>query len=360
MVIPTATGAVEINAKYLTTDAELQAFIARAQQAPWLALDTEFVRERTYGPRLCLIQFATDDEIVLLDILAIQDPQALAPLLTKGPVKLLHSPGQDFEALDTLGLPQIAPIFDTQVAHALLGGPAQIGYAGLLKEKLGVDLPKDQTRTDWSRRPLSPEQLDYAADDVRYLGVLYAQLQKALQEAGRDAWMAEEMAALAMPWELPTPLSLAVKSRALERLEADEKCVFVALSIWREERARKSDKPRSWIAKDGFLSALARRQPQSLEALSNIDGATPGLVRSQGDVILQTIKSAVEKCPELPAVIPRDQCKAVQKNVAAVAEKYGLDAAVLASRADCEEWIRSRSGKVASGWRRELLGAVLD
>lgn len=360
MVSTTATGAVEINAKYLTTDAELQAFITRAQQAPWLAMDTEFVRERTYAPRLCLIQFATPDEIVLLDVLAVQHPQALAPLLTSGPLKLLHSPGQDFEALDTIGLPQIAPIFDTQVAHALLGGPAQIGYAGLLKEKLGVDLPKDQTRTDWSRRPLSPGQLEYAADDVRYLGEMYGMLQSALQAQGRDGWMDEEMTELAQPWSLPSPISLATKSRVLERLEGDEKCVFVALSLWREERARRSDKPRSWIAKDGFLNALARRQPRTLQALADIDGATPGLVRSQGKIVLQTIAEAVENCPELPREIPREQCKVVQKAVAVVAEDLGLDAAVLASRVDCEEWLRNQGGKLARGWRKVATAKALS
>jgi len=284
----------------------------------------------------------------------------LQPLLVAGPVKLLHSPGQDFEALATVGLNQLAPMFCTQMAHALLGGPPQIGYAGLVKERLEVELAKDQTRTDWSRRPLSEAQLGYAADDVRYLGELYRMLSALLEEQGRSAWMAEEMAALEQPWSLPDPLALALKSRALERLEAAEKCVFVALSQWREARARYSDKPRSWIAKDGLLSALARRQPDSLQQMEGLEGCTPGLLRSQGEVLLKTIREAAQNCPQIPEPISRDQSRALRQQLTAIAKTHGIDPGILASRADCEDWLRARVGRLAGGWRAELAAEVLS
>lgn len=318
------------------------------------------MRERTYSPQLCLLQFATPDEIVFVDALTIDDWSALQPLLSGGPVKLLHSPGQDFEALATVGLNQLAPMFCTQMAHALLGGPPQIGYAGLVKERVGVELAKDQTRTDWSRRPLSEAQLGYAADDVRYLGQLYQQLSELLEEQGRSAWMAEEMAVLEQPWSLPDPLVLALKSRSLERLEADEKCVFIALSQWREDRARRSDKPRSWIAKDGVLSALSRRQPKNLNELEQIEGCSPGLVRSQGKLLLTTIRGAVEHCPEIPEPISRERSRELQQRLAAVAKTHGIDPGILASRADCEEWLRSHGGRLAGGWRAEVAAQALS
>jgi ribonuclease D len=135
-----------------------------------LALDTEFVRERTYYPRLCLIQAAIDGDIVLIDVLAIADGGALtAVLMDPGRQKILHAARQDIEALLPLTGAPLAPVFDTQQAAALLGFPAQIGYAELVRQLLGVELAKGHARTDWSRRPLLQEQLAYAADDVRYL-----------------------------------------------------------------------------------------------------------------------------------------------------------------------------------------------
>ena len=162
-----------------------------------LALDTEFVRERTYYPKLCLIQAAAAGEVVLIDALAIADGGALAALLTDPTrPKLLHAARQDIEALlPVTGVP-LAPVFDTQQAAALLGFPAQVGYAELVRQLLGIELAKGHARTDWARRPLSAEQLAYAADDVRYLPALVESLEARLDAAGRRAWLAQESAAL--------------------------------------------------------------------------------------------------------------------------------------------------------------------
>lgn len=355
---PQRSGAIDT--KYLTTDAELQGFVERAERAPWLALDTEFVRERTYSPQLCLLQCATPDELVLIDTLSLRKPELLRPLLESGPVKLVHSPGQDFEALATVGLDRLAPLFCTQTAHALLGGPPQIGYAGLVEQRLGVTLAKDQTRTDWSQRPLTEAQKGYAADDVRYLDALYQQLDDALVAAGRKSWMQQEMALLEQAYAWPDPTLQALKSRNLERLEGDEPCIYIALSVWREKRAQASDKPRSWIAKDGLLSALARRRPATIQALADIDGITPGLLRSQGKVLLEIIAKAAENCPDLPVPLDRNAVKAVQQALKAVADAQNLDPAVLYSRADCEQWLREKNGRLTQGWRQTLTASALS
>ncbi|MGH8130161.1 MAG: ribonuclease D, partial [Steroidobacteraceae bacterium] len=189
---PAAAGEVPI---YDTV--ELRARVdAWPTDAP-LALDTEFVRERTYYPKLCLIQAALPGEVILIDVLAIEDGGALiAPLSDPRRLKLLHAARQDIEALLPLTGTPLAPVFDTQQGAALLGFPAQVGYAELVRQLLGVELVKGHARTDWARRPLSPEQIAYAADDVRYLPALAHALEERLAAAGRRAWLEEESAAL--------------------------------------------------------------------------------------------------------------------------------------------------------------------
>src|SRR5688500_10311564 len=175
----------------------LTAFVGHAAKASVVALDTEFMREKTYRAELCLLQVAFDDQAVCIDPLALADLSPLAPLLAAGPaVKIMHAARQDLEVLlPAVGLVQ--PVFDTQIAAALAGFPAQVGYAELARRLLGVELDKAHTRTDWARRPLSAEQQEYALDDVRHLLALRASLLDTLAAKGRLAWLAEDLAALA-------------------------------------------------------------------------------------------------------------------------------------------------------------------
>lgn len=345
--------------QYLTTPEQVQAWLQAAQAADWLAVDTEFVRESTYAPQLCLVQLAGAPGIALVDVLALGGLDPLRAALESGPRKLMHSPGQDLEAFATCGVQRIAPLFDTQTAHALLGGATQIGYAGIVEQRLGIAVDKGQTRTDWSRRPLSAAQQAYAADDVRHLAALEALLREQLEAAGRGAWMDEEMARWEQPWAPVDPLAMALRSRGLERLEPAEQRIYAALVVWREERARRADKPRSWIAKDGLLHALARRRPETLDALRAVPDLPPGLLRHQGSVLLDVVAGAPQQVPELPAPLPRAALKALQKALAEVAQGLGIEPAVLASRGDCERWLRSGEGLLAGGWRAQEAAAVL-
>ena len=181
-----------------TADA-LTAFARSAASAPALSLDTEFMREKTYRAELCLLQIATGDDAACIDPLAMPDLSVLAPLLgASGGVKIMHAARQDLEVLlPAVGMVQ--PVFDTQIAAALAGHPSQVGYGELVRRLLGVELAKAHTRADWSRRPLSAEQQEYALDDVRHLGALRASLLETLAAKGRVAWLEEELAALANP-----------------------------------------------------------------------------------------------------------------------------------------------------------------
>jgi ribonuclease D len=181
----------------VATAPELAALSTHLATQSRIGLDTEFLRERTYRAQLCLVQVATSDDALCVDPLALGSLAALAQVLVAdGVLKVMHASRQDLEVLlPVAGLTQ--PVFDTQIAASLTGLPAQVGYAEAVRRFLGQELDKSHTRTDWSRRPLSPQQIEYALDDVRYLLPLAARLQEELERLGRLAWLGEELATLA-------------------------------------------------------------------------------------------------------------------------------------------------------------------
>ena len=180
----------------MTTSAGLSELTGQLESCAHIGLDTEFLRERTYRAELCLVQLSSHSDAACVDPLALTDLAALGRILTSdGIVKVMHASRQDVEVLYPIaGL--VRPLFDTQIAAALTGLPAQIGYGDLVRRLLNKELPKSHTRTDWSQRPLSPEQIEYALDDVRYLLPIKSLLEEQLERSGRLAWLNEELAAL--------------------------------------------------------------------------------------------------------------------------------------------------------------------
>ena len=221
-----------------TADA-LTAFAASAARAPALALDTEFMREKTYRAELCLLQIADGGNAACIDPLAIPDLVGVSRRCSAPPgvVKIMHAARQDLEVLfPAVGL--VRPVFDTQIAAALAGHPAQVGYAELARRLLGVELAKAHTRADWSRRPLSAEEQEYALDDVRHLAALRASLLETLAAKGRLAWLEEELAALANPDALRVaPEDAWRKVKGLPALDPARQQLAQALAAWRERRA---------------------------------------------------------------------------------------------------------------------------
>jgi ribonuclease D len=220
---------------YVDTPAALDSLCAQLADASWFALDTEFLREKTYYPKLCLLQIATPDVVACVDPLALDD---LAPLLAlladRNITKVLHSARQDMEIFYHLTGSPHAPVFDTQIAAPLLGLADQIGYANLVKEMLGVTLDKLHTRADWSLRPLGEEQLRYAADDVIYLAALYQPLLERLQSHGRLEWLDEDFRQLASP-ELYAinPENAWLKVKGGNRLKGASLSILQALANFR-------------------------------------------------------------------------------------------------------------------------------
>lgn len=334
-----------------------------------LALDTEFVRERTYYPKLCLIQAAIASGIFLIDVLAIPDGGELTrELADPRRPKLLHAARQDIEALLPLTGTPLAPVFDTQQAAALLGFSAQVGYADLVRQLLGVELAKGHARTDWSRRPLSREQLTYAADDVRYLPALAEVLEERLAAAGRRAWLDEESAALRdIALFRVEPAQAWRRMKGLERLDDAAFGAARALAAWRERRAMARDLPRGWVLPDAAIHQLAQTRPRTREQLSRVEALPPGTAARAADELLAAIAAPVDDAPPRyaedvgrPGAEELQLQKALQKELAAIAGELDVQPEILATRRELAALSRgARSLPVLAGWRRDVVGVRL-
>ena len=357
--------------QYIDTQQNLDAFCQQIITADWIALDTEFLREKTYYPKLCLLQIATTDVVACIDPIALDD---LSPVLDiifdESITKVMHSGRQDMEIFFNIHGTPPSPVFDTQIAALLLGFADQIGYANLVKEMLGVELDKLHTRADWSLRPLTADQLKYAADDVVYLADIYRKMTTQLTEMGRLEWLAEDFERLASP-ELygNTPELAWLKVKGGNRLKGGSLSVLQVLANWRETTAQQKDRPRGWILRDDALVDIARHRPTSLEALGKIRGLSEGLVRNSGKVLAGLVVDAADRQPApFPETGKRikltpDQGALVDVMMALVrmsGEQNDLNPAVLASRKQLEQLVLGNTDiAVMQGWRKKFVGKQL-
>lgn len=356
---------------YIADAESLIAFCARVGKASWMALDTEFVREKTFYPRLCLIQVATEDMLACIDPLALAD---LAPLLNvlydPAILKVMHAARQDMEIFYHLRGELPHPVFDTQLAAPLLGFKEQLGYAALVEAMLDVRLDKAHTRADWSQRPLSAAQLQYAADDVRYLAQLYPKLRDKLIAQGRLEWLDNDFAELTDAQLYAAPPEQAwLRVKGTQRLRPRQLAVAQALAAWREETAQRLDRPRSWILNDENLLDLARLQPKTPTELAQLRGLHEQAVARHGEAILKVIAEAQDRTPVPlpPAYQPApldDEQEAVVDLLLAVVRKLGAQHAIhpnlVATRKEIERMLLGdESVAVLHGWRRQMAGEIL-
>jgi ribonuclease D len=355
--------------RFIDSDALLSAATAQWAQAEWLALDTEFVRETTYFPRLCLVQCSDGAEHACIDAIALD--AALQPmfdaLTAPAAVKVFHSASQDLEIFvqHTGTCPR--PLFDTQLAAALLGDGDQLGYAALVEKRLGVQLDKSLTRTDWARRPLSAAELAYAADDVRWLAELFPRLRDELVARGRLAWLEEDCARLVDPERYRThPEDAWRRLKGLARLPVQAQRAAVALAAWRERVAQARNRPRKWILDDSALYRIAERIPETETQLADLHVLPPKTLARHGTELIAVLAEGMAKA-EAPAQEPlldSAQKAHVQTLLARLkqrAETAGVPPSLLATRADVETLVRGSAADVplTQGWRRELAGDLL-
>lgn len=352
---------------YIDSPAALESLCARLRGRPWIAVDTEFMREKTYYPELCLVQVATDEVVACVDPLALPSlTPLLEVLLDARTVKVLHAARQDLEIFFHLAGRVPAPVFDTQVAARFLGLPDQAGYGAVVQALLGISLDKSHARTDWARRPLPPAALEYAADDVRHLRTLYQRMQAELASRGRAGWADPELKALAdEKLYRPDPDGAWNRIRGMQRLKPKSLAPAKALAAWRERVAMAENRPRQWILKDDALLDLARQQPGDLSALAAVRGVGEGLAKRHGGEILKLLAEGqhpVEKTRGETPLNPRQEAL-VDALVALVRLKAAagdVSAASLATRAELERLVRGeRDLPVLQDWRLAMAGQAL-
>ncbi len=353
----------------ITTTRDLVLACARLARHPFVTVDTEFLRETTYYPLLCVAQIASADEALVIDTLAPGlDLQPFFDLMVNEHVlKVFHAARQDIEIVWHMAGCIPHPIFDTQVAAMVLGYGDSISYDQLVQQITGDSLDKSNRFTDWSRRPLSNAQLAYAISDVTHLRDVYLALAADLAQRGRSEWVGEEMEILTSP-----DTYRAEPENAWQRLKTrvrkpKELAVLIEIAAWREREAQTRDLPRGRVLRDDVLGDIAIQAPTSLDRLSHVRSLPKGFERSRwGQDVIDTVQRGLARDPKtLP---PLDRQKAVNANGATVellkvllrmtSEEYGVAAKIIATVDDLEQIAGDDDADVAAmrGWRRELFG----
>lgn len=354
--------------EYIDTPAALSALCASLKGKPWLAVDTEFMRERTYYPELCLVQVASDEVVACVDPLALPSLDPLMELFLDGAtLKVLHAARQDLEIFYHLADRVPAPVFDTQVAARFLGLPDQAGYGAVVQSLLGISLDKSHARTDWARRPLPAAALEYAADDVRHLRTVYLKMQDELAARGRAGWAEPEMKALAdEKLYRPDPEGAWHRLRGIQRLKPKAVAPAKALAAWRERTAMAENRPRQWILKDEALMDLVKQQPADLAALAAVRGVGDSLAKRHGAELLKLLagdgSAPAERHRSESPLGPRQEAlvDALTALVRLKAAEGDVSAASLATRGELERLVRGeRDLPVLKDWRLAMAGQSL-
>src|SRR5690606_1923250 len=345
-------------------------------QLPFVAVDTEFVRTETFYPIAGLIQIGDGERTYMIDPLTITDWSPLVALLeSPDVVKVLHACSEDLEVFQHLCGALPAPLFDTQLAASFLGMDFSMGYSRLVSNLLGVELAKEETRSDWLQRPLSERQLQYAADDTLYLAAVYQILAPRIEAAGLTEWLLEDTAELvANARTIMEPAEAYRRIKQAWRLKPAELAILQVLCDWREREARQRDQARNRLLRESTLCPLAQRQPDSLQQLARLEDMHPRTVRHDGQTIIELIQQGLAVPPEnwpapMPEPLPADANRLL-KNLRKVgqrhAERLGRASEIVLRKKVLEAMVRTgypcgpyTLPAELSGWRRELMGDEL-
>lgn len=356
---------------FITSLSDLQAFVERAKQHKFVAVDTEFIREKTYFPQLCLVQLATPEEIVLVDPITLKQLGPLAELMQDRRItKIFHACDQDLEVLQYVLKVHVEPVFDTQIAAGFVGQRQQAGYGSLVEHYCGVHLRKSAALTDWSLRPLNPEQLSYAEDDVRYLPKIYTTILTDLITKNRLPWVAPEIAQMTDSARFDhNPRSAYKKLRRQGTLTRRQLAVAREVCAWREERAMAADVPRKWILSDEVVIEMCRLAPTDPNRVRQIRGAET-LSNADAQILVAAIRKG-RSCPseKLPETHRKTSTNTQIEGVIDLmyalvrrtAEKHGIAAQIIANRDDLHSFMKGDKGcPLFSDWRYELVGNQLS
>jgi ribonuclease D len=351
-----------------TTD-DLAAVCSRMARHPFVTVDTEFLRETTYYPLLCVAQMASPEEAVVIDALAtgIDLAPFFALMANENVVKVFHAARQDIEIVWNMAKTIPHPIVDTQVAAMVLGYGDSISYDQLVQRITGDTLDKSHRFTDWTRRPLSDAQITYALSDVTHLRDVFAKLAADLDKRGRNNWVEAEMDVLTSP-----ETYRADPERAWERLKSrvrkpKELAVLIEVAAWREREAQNRDVPRGRVMKDEVIGDIAMQAPVTVERLGHLRSLPKGFERSRwGEQIIEAVKRGLERdqktLPRLerfrPAANGAATVELLKVLLRMTAERHGVAAKVIATVDDLDRIVADDEADVPAmrGWRRELFG----
>jgi len=365
---------------YVTDQRALESLCHTLRQSPRLALDTEFVGEDTFIPRLELIQVATAATAAVIDFPAVQASGSLDvfwELICNAKIeKIVHAGRQDLDlfAIHAGQIPK--PFFDTQIAAAMVGYGAQVAYANLVQRLHGKKLAKAHTFTNWSARPLSDDQIAYALEDVEFLLSIHTHLQDRLSTLGRLEWVSEEFARLetAVGEKSREPQERYQRIRGWDTLKPKGAAVLRELAAWREAEARRRNVPRGRVMRDEVLLQLARHPPKSVNELRGLRGVHSSEVDRQGEQLLATITSALALPPSAWPEVPRERkpdpestgiVELLQAVLKARAAEEGIAPTMLATSSDLQTLVEAKQNRTAldvpilRGWRRQLAGDLL-
>jgi ribonuclease D len=355
----------------ITTTNELAHACARFARHPFVTVDTEFLRETTFWPKVCVIQIASDDEAVAVDALA--DGIDLGPFfaLMANPavVKVFHAARQDLEIVWNLAKMIPAPLFDTQVAAMVCGFGDQVSYGELAQSLCRVAIDKSSRFTDWTRRPLSDAQIAYALADVTHLRDIYRSLLAKLESTGRTDWLADEMESLSAPATYEQHPDNAWERFRHRARKPRDLAVLMEIAAWREREAQSKDVPRSRVLKDDVMIEVALAAPRTADALANLRAFPRGMERSRsGADILAAVERGLARDPATLPKIERERrssggagatVELLKVLLRQVSERHGVAAKMIATVDDLEAIATNDRAEVAAlrGWRREIFGA---
>ncbi len=356
--------------RLITDTAALEAACERLGQDDFLAVDTEFHRESTYWPQVCLIQVASSDYDVLIDPLAKGINLSSLNKLMADPsrTKVFHAARQDLEIFTRLIGHVPGPVFDTQIAAMACGLGDSVSYENLVARVVRGTVDKSSQFTDWARRPLTEKQLRYARGDVVYLREIYKILRGKLEKQGRMEWIEDEHAALLDPENYAFNPETAWKRHKIRKYKADYLAVLANVSAWRERVSQESDKPRQRILKDDAIQEIAQQKPRTIEALDRMRAVQQGFGKSRyGQGLLQAINEALDdptryapvlEEPERSGPPPGAMVELLKVLLKQVSDDAGIATRLIANAADIEELAREIEPDISAlkGWRRDLFG----
>lgn len=350
----------------MTSSAKLESWAERLAQAPAIGLDTEFVRERTFYPRPGLVQASDGDSVALLDAVALPHMAGLGRLLDEpSQVKVLHSVGEDLEVLSLLTFTLPRPLFDTQIAAAMLGFPLQCRYENLVAEVLGVELPGGKARSDWCKRPLTRDLTHYAAQDVIWLPRLHAALGEELERRGRLSWLEEDCDRLLAAAASAAAEPPVARVKGGGNLDDEQLEILSRMADWRDREAKRRDLPRGFVLRDDVMIALATSTPGA-ERERKLRALPPPIVRRYAGALLDILSAAPDSNFERPLAFrplgpeQRAHIKACQSAVTRLAAEIQVEPALLASRRDITRVVRGEAPDWLKGWRAQLLSDIFS